>query len=107
MPKFLIQARYTTDGIKGLVGDSASGRRADVQAAVKAVGGTLEAFYFTFGDDDVVCILDLPSNIAAAAIAVTTSGSGAVRIRTTPLLTVEEVDQALEIQTQYRAPGQS
>jgi uncharacterized protein with GYD domain len=105
MPKYMMQAKYTTEGIKGLVGDSASGRRADVQAAVKAVGGTLEAFYYTFGDDDVVCIMDLPSNVAATALAVTSSAAGGVRVRTTPLLTVEEVDQALEIQTKYRAPG--
>lgn len=105
MPKYMIHAKYTTDGIKGLVGDSASGRRADVQAAVKAVGGTLEAFYYMFGDDDVVCIMDLPSNVAATALAVTSCGSGGLRVRTTPLLTVEEVDQALEIQTKYRAPG--
>jgi hypothetical protein len=67
MPKYLIQASYTTEGIQGLVRDSASGRRADVQSAVKALG--------------------------------------AVRVRTTPLLTVEEVDKALEVQMHYRAPG--
>src|SRR5579872_3520837 len=106
MPKFLMQATYTTEGIQGLVKDSASGRRADVQAAVKAVGGKIEAFYYAFGDDDVVMILDLPNNITAAALGLTTSGSGAVRVRITPLLTVEEVDQALEIKTQYRAPGE-
>ena len=37
MPKYLIQASYTSQGIQGLLGDSASGRRADVQAAVKAL----------------------------------------------------------------------
>lgn len=105
MPKYLIQASYTTAGIQGLVRDSASGRRADVQAAVKAVGGKVDAFYYAFGADDVVMILDLPSNITAAAVGLTTSGTGAVRVRTTPLLTVEEIDQALEIQMQYRAPG--
>ena len=105
MPKYLVQARYTTEGIKGLIRDSASGRRADVQAAVNALGGKVEAFYYVFGDDDVVMIVDLPNNIKAAALGLTTSGSGAVRVRTTPLLTVEDVDQALEIQTQYRAPG--
>ena len=62
MPKYLIQARYTTEAIQGLVRDSASGRRADVQAAVKALGGKVEAFYYAFGDDDVVAILDLPSS---------------------------------------------
>lgn len=105
MPKFLLQVKYTTEGLKGLAGDSASGRRADVQAAVKAVGGKVEAFYFAFGDDDVITILDLPSPVAAAAFSLSTSGSGGVRVKTTPLLTVEEVDQALEIQMQYRAPG--
>jgi hypothetical protein len=28
------------------------------------------------------------------------------RVRTTPLLTVEEADQALAMSTKYRAPGQ-
>ncbi len=106
MPKYLVQGRYTTGGIQGLVRDSASGRRADVQAAVTALGGKVEAFYFAFGDCDAVMIVDLPSSIKAAALALTISGSGAVRVRTTPLLTVEDVDQALEIKTQYRAPGE-
>ena len=104
MPKYL-QANYTTEGLQGLSKDSASGRRADVTAAVKAVGGKVEAFYYAFGDDDVVLIMDLPNNISAAAVALASTGSGAVRVRTTPLLTVEEVDQALEINIKYRAPG--
>ena len=106
MPKYLIQASYTTEGIQGLVKDSASGRRADVQSAVKALGGKVDAFYFAFGADDVIIILDLPDNVTAAAVGLTTSGSGAVRVRTTPLLTVEEVDKALEVKMLYRAPGQ-
>src|ERR1700687_1359880 len=105
MPKYLVQARYTTEGIQGLFRDSASGRRADVQAAVKTLGGKVEAFYYAFGDDDVVIILDLPNSIKAAAVSLTVSGSGTVRVRTTPLLTVEEVDQALEIKMEYRPPG--
>lgn len=106
MPKYLMQASYTVEGIKGLVKDSASGRRADVQSAVKAVGGKVEAFYYAFGADDAVIILDLPDNVTAAALSLTTSGSGAVRVRTTPLLTVEDVDKALEVKMQYRAPGE-
>jgi uncharacterized protein with GYD domain len=106
MPKYLVQARYTNQGIQGLLKDSASGRRADVQAAVKAVGGKVEAFYYAFGDEDAIVILDLPNNTAAAALSLSVSAAGAVRMRTTPLLTVEEIDQALEIHTQYRAPGE-
>ena len=105
MPKYMIQARYTTEGFQGLVKDSASGRRADVQSAVQAVGGKVEAFYFAFGSEDVIIILDLPNNVAAAAVGLASAGSGTVHVRTTPLLTVEEVDKALEVKTQYRAPG--
>jgi len=78
VPKYLIQASYTKEGIQGLVGDSASGRRADAQAAVKAVGGKVEAFYYAFGQDDVILILDLPDNITAAAVSLTTAGTGTV-----------------------------
>jgi uncharacterized protein with GYD domain len=106
MPKYLMQARYTTDGIQGLARDSASGRRSDVQAAVTALGGKVEAFYYAFGDDDAVMIVDLPDSVKAAALSLAISGSGAVRLRTTALLTVEDVDQALEIKMRYRAPGE-
>jgi uncharacterized protein with GYD domain len=42
-----------------------------VQASVRALGGTVEAFYYAFGDDDVVMIVDLPNNIQAAAFGLT------------------------------------
>src|SRR5438270_11792110 len=100
MPKFMIEAQYTTEGIKGLVADSASGRRADVQAAVKALGGKVESFYFAFGDDDAIVIVDLPDLVAASALSLSTSGSGAVRVRTIPLISVEDIDKALEMKTQ-------
>jgi uncharacterized protein with GYD domain len=77
-----------------------------VQAAVTALGGKIEAFYYAFGEDDTIIIVDLPNNVKSTALALTTSGWGAVRVRNTPLLTVEEVDQALEIKTPYRAPGE-
>ena len=107
MPKYLIQGRYTTEGLQGLSNDSGSGRRADVTAAVKALGGKVEAFYFAFGTDDVIAILDLPDNVKAAALGFTSSGSGGVRVRTTPLLTAEEVDKALDVNTNYRPPGKN
>ena len=105
MPKYLIQGSYTAEGLKGLKKDTAAGRRAVVQAAVKALGGKVETFHFSFGADDVVLIVDLPDNVAAAALATTASGSGTVRLRTTPLLTVEEADKALAVETKYRPAG--
>jgi uncharacterized protein with GYD domain len=106
MPKFLCQASYTTRGIEGMINDSATGRRADLQATVRALGGKIEALYYAFGEDDVVMILDLPSSVTAAALSLRTQATGMVRVRMTSLLTVEEMDQALEVKMQYRAPGE-
>ena len=106
MPKYLIQASYTADGLKGLAKDKASGRKAAVQAAMKQVKGKVESFHFAFGSDDVVIIAEAPDNIAAAAISLAAGSTGLVNLRTTPLLTVEEVDQALALPSKYRAPGE-
>lgn len=106
MPKYLIQASYTADGLKGLAKDKGSGRKAALQAAAKAVKAKVEAFYFAFGTHDVVVIVDAPDNISIAAMSLAAGAAGAVHIQTTPLLTVDEVDQAIEMPTKYRAPGE-
>ena len=86
MPKYMLQASYTAEGVKGLIKDTASGRRSAVKAGVKAVGGKLESMHYCFGKDDVVVIMDLPDNIAAASLVTAVGASGLVRARTTPLL---------------------
>ena len=105
MPKYLIQASYTSEGLKGLQKDKATGRRAAVSSAIQALGGKLDAMYFAFGEDDVVVVIDMPDNTSAAALSLAVSSSGMVRTRTTPLMTLEEVDKALGMSTSYRAPG--
>jgi uncharacterized protein with GYD domain len=106
MPKYLIQASYTADGIKGLRKDKASGRKAAVSKAAEALGGKLESFYFALGEDDVFVVFDMPDTASVAALSLAASSSGAVRTRTTALMTVEEADKALATNVSYRAPGQ-
>ena len=48
MPKYLLQASYTAEGAKGILKDGGSKRRAVVEELLKSVGGTVEAFYFSF-----------------------------------------------------------
>src|SRR5215471_5178854 len=100
MPKYLIQAAYTAEGLKGVQKDKASGPK-----AVESLGGKLESFYCALGADDVVTIVDLPDNVSAAALSMTVSASGLVHSRTTALLTVEEADKALAKSVSYKAPG--
>ena len=106
MAKFMYQGSYTVEGVRGLLKESASGRRKAIESAIGALGGKVDAFYYCFGKDDVVLIMDLPDNVAAAGLAVTVAASGMVRGRITPLLTVEEADRALGVKIGYRPPGQ-
>jgi uncharacterized protein with GYD domain len=105
MPKYLVSASYSAEGLRGLQKDKASGRRQAVSVAIEALGGRLECEYFALGSDDVYLIADLPDNVSAAALGIVASATGLVHTRTTALMTVEEVDRALEKSVNYRGPG--
>jgi uncharacterized protein with GYD domain len=105
MAKYMVQASYTAQGAKGLLQEGASGRKKAIEAAVKSLGGKVESMYWTFGEHDTVLILDLPDNTAATALSLTVGSSGAVRVATTPLITMQEVDAAGKTAVKYRPPG--
>jgi uncharacterized protein with GYD domain len=105
MSKYLIEANYTADGLKGVLAKGGSSRREVVEAMAKEMGGSLESFYFAFGDADAFVVLDMPDNISVAAAAMTVSASGAVSAKTTVLLTPEEVDDAAKKSVNYVPPG--
>ncbi len=105
MPKFLIQASYTADGLKGLLAKGGSSRRDVVKAMAETMGGSLESFHFAFGDADAYVILDMPDNTSTAAAAMTVGASGVVSAKTVVLLTPEEVDEAAEKSVDYTPPG--
>ncbi|MGP8161390.1 MAG: GYD domain-containing protein [Candidatus Dormibacteria bacterium] len=105
MSKYLIEASYTADGVKGVLKEGGSARRAAVEQLIKAAGGTLESYYFVFGDDDVIAVVDLPDNatMAAVSLAITAAGGATAAVRV--LLSPEEVDTAANKTVEYRAPG--
>lgn len=105
MGKFLLRASYTQAGIQGVLKDGGTGRRAAIDALAASVGGSIESCYWALGDDDIVIVAELPDNIAAAAIAATVGATGAASVRTTVLLTAEDVDAAVAKHPSYRAPG--
>ncbi len=105
MPKYLFEASYTQEGVKGIQSGGGSSRRDVVGAAAKGLGGELECFYFAFGDRDAFVIADLPDNEAATAIALAVNAAGGARVRTVVLVTPEEVDAAAKRSVDYRPPG--
>ena len=106
MAKYLVQGSYSAEGAKGLRKDGGSKRRQAAEALIKEAGGRLEAFYFTFGETDFVGITELPDNVSVAALSLAVNASGVTNLRTTPLLTPEEMDAAAKKQVGYRGPGQ-
>ena len=105
MPKYLCQGSYTEQGLKGVVKEGGSKRKAMVDKLVREMGGKLEAFYFAFGSDDFHIIMDMPSNVDMTAVALVAQASGSVKSRITVLLTPEEVDQAVKKHVDFHAPG--
>jgi uncharacterized protein with GYD domain len=107
MPKYMFQATYNGEGIRGLEKDKAVGRRAALSKAVESLAGKLEALYWTFGEQDWVLLADLPDNASAAAFSLTVSKSGLLRVVTTTLVSAEETDSAFQKKVNFKAPGQS
>ena len=105
MAKFLIKATYTPDGVRGLIKEGGSKRRAVVQKLVEGMGGKLEAFYYAYGEDDAVIITDLPDTTSGLALSLAVNATGAVRLATIPLITPEEIDAASKKTIDYKAPG--
>jgi Uncharacterized conserved protein len=105
MPKYLIEASYTQEGVKGVQSAGGSSRRDAIAQLAEGVGGQLESFHFAFGDRDAYVIVDLPDNETAAAVALTVNASGGATTRTVALLTPEDLGEQAQRSVDYRAPG--
>jgi uncharacterized protein with GYD domain len=106
MAKYLVTGSYTVEGIKGVLKEGGTARVEAVRKLVESLGGKLESMYFAFGDDDFFIITDGPGNVGTAAATMVAGASGAANVKTTVLLTAEEVDEAAKMSTSYRPPGQ-
>ena len=106
MAKYLVQANYVGDGLRGLLKEGGSSRRATVEKMVKSMGGAVEYWYYAFGDYDLYVIVDMPDKVTMASLSLTVNAAGLVTVKTTVLLTPEEMDEAAKKSPTYRGPGQ-
>jgi uncharacterized protein with GYD domain len=96
MPHYLCQVSYSQQGWKALLAKPQN-RIEAVRPAIEKLGGKIEGSWFAFGEADVVVIMSMPDNIAAAAIAMAFSAGGACKeVRTTPLLPIEDGVSAMK-----------
>ena len=96
MPTYMVQASYTNTAWGKLV-QRPENRMEALRPVVEKLGGKLLAWYYTWGDYDVMVLLDVPGNINAAAMA----------IKTTPLMSPDEGFDAMLLAqgAGYRPPG--
>lgn len=105
MAKYLIVSSFKSEGIQGVREMGGTAREEAAREAVESLGGTLESYHFAFGEDDAYVIVDMPDNIATAALAIAASSTGMVTPRVVVLLTPGEVDEAVKRNVVYRPPG--
>jgi uncharacterized protein with GYD domain len=105
MKKYLIKACYNANGVKGLMEDGGTQRKAVVKKMMEGMGGKLESFYYAFGEHDAYIIVELPDDVSAAAAGLRVNSTGVVSMTTTVLLSPEDIDAASKKSVSYRAPG--
>ncbi len=90
MGYYLFQGAYTSESWAAMV-KNPQNRLEAVQPVVAKLGGRIEGAWLSFGEYDVVALLNMPDNVSAAAFSAAASAGGGVKAaKTTPLLTVEE-----------------
>lgn len=105
MPKYLFYGSYTEEGYRGLVEEGGSKRIEAARKALESVKGSLDAFYFSFGEEDFYILVDLPNNVTTTAVTLAGNTSGTFRIKGVPLLSPEELDEAIGKRVDFRPPG--
>ncbi len=96
MSSYLFEAAYTSEAWAILV-KNPQDRIQVVQATIEQLGGRIERSWLSFGDYDIVVIVDLPDSVSAAAFAMAVSAGGSCKaVKTTPLLTVQEGIEAMK-----------
>jgi uncharacterized protein with GYD domain len=105
MALFLTHFSYTPESWAALMSEPRD-RREDLRPMFEAAGARLIDLYYTFGEKSGFVLSEGP-NVAAAAISIAVTASGAVTdVETTVMLTVEEMLEALAKAQElpYRAP---
>ena len=94
MPKYLLEGSYLAEGSKGLLKEGGTSRRKIVEGLAESMGGSIEALYYAFGENDIYVIVDVPDDATMTALSLAVNSTGALRVKTTVLMDPEVIDQA-------------
>ena len=96
MAYYLLQLSYSAEAWAAMV-KNPQDRSTAVSGAIEKLGGRIERFWLSFGEYDIIGIVEMPSNVSAAAFAMAIGAGGACKtLKTTPLLTTQEGMEAMK-----------
>src|SRR4051812_32635092 len=96
MAHFLFQVAYTPQAWAKLL-ENPHDRIEVIRPVLQKLGGDIEPSFLAFGEYDIVGVMNLPSNVEAAAFSLAVTAGGAVKsIKTTPLMTIQEGIEAMK-----------
>ena len=88
MAKFISLVKYTAKGIENI---KESPNRLDaVKKLCESMGASVEGFYLTMGQYDIILIVDAPNSETVAKIILKVTSGGAVTTETLPAFNEEE-----------------
>ncbi len=91
---FLIEVKYS-DSSWAAMAQKPQNRRELLQTVIGKLGGSVENLWFSFGDCDAYAVVSLPDNVSPEALQIAgLAGAGFKSLKTTPLLTVDQVMEA-------------
>lgn len=80
MPTYIVLQEYTQQGIENI--EDSPERLDDAKALAESMGCEVKGFYLTFGDYDMVVVMEAPDDETAAQLALTVGKGGAVSTET-------------------------
>ncbi|HYX88711.1 MAG TPA: GYD domain-containing protein [Gaiellaceae bacterium] len=107
MPVYLMRFSYTPETWARLI-QNPEDRRDAARAYIEQAGGSLEGFWYGFGEYDGYALFEAPDNVSVAGAVLAIAAGGALSsVETTVLMTVEETLEALAKSKAiaYRRPG--
>jgi uncharacterized protein with GYD domain len=109
MASYLLQVAYTPEAWASMVAHPHD-RIDAVKPVIEKLGGKILQGWFAFGDYDVIAVVEMPTNVEAAAFSLAATSGGAIRsLKTTPLLSTAEGIEAMKkaAKSGYKAPSKA
>ena len=109
MAKYVTFFSYTGEAWKRMIA-SPENRAVAARALIEKVGGSMETFYWMFGEWDGFVIYEVPDAAAAAAFSGIVTSSGLLKqVKTHQLVPMDDaraaLDQAGALESAYVPPG--